>query len=168
MEMRIEGVDLPGRTCPAGPGFPGYSNVHVAVQRRGRADDLLDPHPGDAVSALWTLECTATATPTGSGVDLKGPYVQGRPGARFVYLTWGSVDGETGTFAMFRRAKLMLDAIDPDTAAAALNTGVLHARLRLTDGCGRPLCAQVRPPLVEWSADPAVRRRPGRAWPGRP
>ncbi|MEV6727582.1 MULTISPECIES: DUF5990 family protein [unclassified Streptomyces] len=77
------------------------------------------------------------------------------------YLTWGSVD-EAGTFAMFRRAKLMLDAVDPDTTAAALRSGRLLARLRLTDACGRPLCAQVRPPLVEWSApaqwpDPVAR-----------
>ncbi|WP_369778185.1 DUF5990 family protein [Streptomyces sp. R33] len=34
--------------------------------------------------------------------------------------------------------------------------GRLLARLRLTDACGRPLCAQVRPPLVEWSAAPVA------------
>nr|WSW44661.1 DUF5990 family protein [Streptomyces sp. NBC_01001] len=159
MQIRIEAVELPGSTCGAGPDFPGYGNIHVAVQRRDRRDELLDPYPGDAVSATWTLECTAT--PTAAGFDLKGPYIQGRPGGRFIYLTWGSVD-EAGTFAMFRRAKLMLDAVDPDTTAAALRSGRLLARLRLTDACGRPLCAQVRPPLVEWSApaqwpDPVAR-----------
>ncbi|WP_442817519.1 DUF5990 family protein [Streptomyces sp. NBC_01296] len=46
----------------------------------------------------------------------------------------------------------MLDAVGPDTTAAALRCGRLLARLRLTDACGRPLCARVRPPLVEWSA----------------
>ncbi|MFD8983447.1 DUF5990 family protein [Streptomyces sp. NPDC059564] len=56
---------------------------------------------------------------------------------------------------MVRRAKLVLDAVDPDTAAAAMRSGVLLARLRLTDACGLPLCAGVRPPLVVWSATSA-------------
>lgn len=153
MQIRIEAVDLPGRTCGAAPDFPGYDNIHVAVQRRDRRDELLDPHPGDAASATWTLDCTATATD--AGVDINGPYIQGRPGGRFVYLSWGTVD-EAGTFTMFRRAKLMLDAIAPDTATAAISSGRLLARLRLTDGRGQPLCAQVRPPRIEWSAASAA------------
>ncbi|MFD7031681.1 DUF5990 family protein [Streptomyces sp. NPDC059917] len=150
MLIRIDATDLPGRDLAAGPGFPGHDGVHVAVQRRGRADDPLDPQPGDAPSATWVLECTAT--PTGSGaVDITGPYVQGRPAERFVYLTWGTVDA-AGGFTMFRRAKLMLGDVPPDTVGAALASGVLRARLGLTDGKGLPLCARVSPPLVEWSA----------------
>jgi len=53
---------------------------------------------------------------------------------------------------MFRRAKLLFDAIGPDILEAAADRGMLLARLRLTDACGHPLCAAVRPPLVEWSA----------------
>ncbi|WP_035841522.1 DUF5990 family protein [Kitasatospora azatica] len=150
MQIRIDAYDLPGRTCAAGPDFPGYTNVHVAVQRRDRREELLDCQPGDAASATWRLECTATPGPL--GIDLKGPYIQGRPGGRFIYLSWGSVD-EVGTFTLFRRAKLMLDAVDPATAAAATRLGQLTGRLRLTDAKGHPLCAAVRPPLVEWSAE---------------
>jgi hypothetical protein len=146
MQMRIEGFDLPGRSCGSGPNFPGATNIHVAVQRRDRRDELLDPQPGDAASAAWTFDCTATRSPT--GFDLKGPYIQGRPSGRFVYLSWGSVD-DTGAFRLFRRAKLMLDAIAPDTVEAALASGLLLARLPLTDAKGNPVCAQVR---VEWSA----------------
>ncbi|MEV6208434.1 DUF5990 family protein [Kitasatospora sp. NPDC051914] len=142
MQIRIEAFDLPGRTCAAGPDFPGYTNIHIAVQRR---EALLDPQPGDASAATWTLDCTASST------DLKGPYIQGRPGQRFIHLSWGSVDG-TGTFTMFRRAKLMLDAIDPAVLTAAARSGWLVARLGATDAKGQPLCAAVRPPRVEWSA----------------
>ncbi|MEU8773290.1 DUF5990 family protein [Streptomyces sp. NPDC048606] len=152
MRIRIEANDLPGRACAARPGFPGYGNIHVAVQRRTPPGELLDPRPADADAATWTLECTATATDAGH--DLRGPCVQGRPAGRFIYLTWGDVD-EAGNFAMFRRAKLMLDAIDPDTVAAATRSGTLLARLGLTDAQGLPLCAAVRPPLVTWSAPPA-------------
>ncbi|GAA0596328.1 hypothetical protein GCM10010174_09470 [Kutzneria viridogrisea] len=149
MQIRIEASDLPGRTCPAAPGFPGYSNIHVGVQRRNRPGELLELHTGDAPSATWVVDCVATAN--SAGVDITGPYVQGRPGGRFIYLSWGTVD-EAGTFVLFRRAKLMLDAVDPDLVRAAARSGQLVARLRLTDAKGHPLCAAVRPPLVEWSA----------------
>lgn len=149
MWIRIEASDLPGRTCPPGENFPGYTNIHVGVQRRSRGDELLDLHPGDAPSAAWLLECTTA--PTATGMDIKGPYIQGRPGGRFIYLCWGTVNG-TGAFFMFRRAKLMFDAIDAETMEAATRSGQLLARLRLTDGKGEPLCAAVRPPLIAWSA----------------
>lgn len=147
MESVIEATDLPGRSCPPGVNFPGYENIHVGVQRRGSPGDLLDPVPGDSQAAMWTLQCRTAATP--SGIDLTGPYVQGRPGGRFIYLSWGTVD-EKGVFHMFRRAKLMWDAVDAATAEAAVAAGRIVARLGLTDGRGHPLCAAVRPPLIEW------------------
>lgn len=94
MLIRIEGSDLPGRECGQAPDFPGYRNIHVGVQRKGRRDALLDLHPGDVSNAVWELE--------------------------------------------------VLDA--------AVDSGLLVARLGLTDRCGQPLCAAVRPPLVNWSA----------------
>ncbi|MGH9040831.1 MAG: DUF5990 family protein, partial [Acidimicrobiia bacterium] len=54
----------------------------------------------------------------------------------------------------FRRAKLMLAAVDPDVVAAARRPGAcLVGRLGLTDGCGGPRCAAVRPPGIDWSAE---------------
>ncbi|GAB3964371.1 hypothetical protein GCM10029978_024700 [Actinoallomurus acanthiterrae] len=149
MLIRIEASRLPGRECGQAPGFPGYRDIHVGVQRRDRPAELLDLHPGDAPSAAWELEVTATAAE--AGWDLRGPYVQGRPGGRFVYLSWGSVN-DGGRFAMFRRAKLWFDAIGPDVLEAAVRGGLLVGRLGLTDARGHPLCASVRPPLIEWSA----------------
>ncbi|MFF4500596.1 DUF5990 family protein [Streptomyces sp. NPDC001401] len=144
LRIRIDGVDLPGRACGPDGGMPSYTNIHVAVQRRDRPGELLDPQPGDAVSASWTLECTVT------GTDVKGRYVQGRPGGRFVYLSWGTVDG-SGAFGMFRRAKLMLDAVPGDVLDTAVREGLLVGRLGLTDAGGNPLCARVVPPHVTWS-----------------
>lgn len=129
MRMVIEATDL-----------PGGRDVRVGVQRTGRPDEVLDPVPGDAAGATWTVECRVR------GDDVTGPYVEGRPGARFVYLSW-SRDG-----AMFRRAKLMLDAVPPDVLRAAERSGSLVARLGLTDEKGGARCAAVRPPLVTWSA----------------
>ena len=52
---------------------------------------------------------------------------------------------------MFRRAKLMLDGVPDNILAKAAKSGVLVGRLGLTDVKGQPLCAAVRPPMIEWS-----------------
>ncbi len=151
MRIRIDAVDLPGLTRPASVDgkVPAYGNIHIAVQRRDRPAELLEPQPGDAPSATWTLECTTSSSPTGT--EVKGPYVQDRLGRRFIYLSWGTVD-ESGTFTMFRRAKLMLDVISADVLAAAARDGLLVGRLGLTDAQGGPLCGRVEPPHITWTA----------------
>ncbi|MFD5465755.1 DUF5990 family protein [Kitasatospora sp. NPDC127059] len=149
MELRIEATALPGRACGVAPGFPGYRDIHVAVQRRGRPAELLDPQPGDAPRARWSLECAAKPLPDG-GADVTGRYVQGGPGGRFVYLNWVTPEGDA--WSLFRRAKLLLAAVDDEVLERAVATGLLVARLGLTDAKGHPLCAAVRPPRVTWSA----------------
>jgi Family of unknown function (DUF5990) len=86
----------------------------------------------DARSAQWELVCSS------GGVDLRGPQIHGSPGHRFIYLSWGVVD-ETGSFTMFRRAKLWLDAVPDKTITAAADTSLLVGRLGLTDDDGWPL-----------------------------
>ncbi|WP_245970763.1 DUF5990 family protein [Streptomyces rishiriensis] len=154
MRIRIDAVDLPGLSRPgsADGDPPGHGNIHVAVQRRDRPAEVLEPQPGDAPSATWTLECTARTSP--NGTEVEGPYVQDRLGRRFVYLSWGTVDA-SGVFTMFRRAKLMLDVIPADVLAAAAREGLLVGRLGLTDQQGGPLCARVEPPHIAWTAERA-------------
>ena len=118
--------------------------MHVAVQRKKRPPELLDLQPADASEVTWTIDCEVT------GSDVRGPHIQGRPGDRFVYLNWGSVDGD-GRMDMFRRAKLMLDGVPAKVLAQAAKTGLLIGRLGLTDAKGQPQCASVRPPLIDWS-----------------
>jgi len=154
--IRIDGVDLPGLHCAPSPDRPGgYHHVHVGIQRRNRRDQLLGLTPGSATSASWTIECMPV--PAGNGFDLKGPYIQGPAGARFIYLSWGTVD-DAGNFELFRRAKLWLDGVPGEVIAAAVDCGLLVGRLGLTDRKGKPLCAAVRPPLIEWSAGPSPAR----------
>jgi hypothetical protein len=91
------------------------------------------------------------ATESTSGVELRGPFPQGGPGRRFVYLSWGVVD-EAGAFTMFRRAKLMLDGGPPDVLRRAVETGMLIGRIGLTDQKGHPRCAAMRPPSIDRTA----------------
>lgn len=150
MRIRIEALDLPGRSCSPSHGqLGGYHNIHVGVQSRNKRDELLGLVPGDVPAATWTLECAQAPSRAGI-VDLRGPYIQGPPGGRFIYLSWGTVD-DAGEFTMFRRAKLWLDAIPPAVLDSAVERGELVGRLGLTDCTGNPLCASVRPPLIEWS-----------------
>lgn len=131
MRLIIEGHHLPGRDC--GP----HRDVHVGVQLRRDPSGLV---PGDAEDAVWEVDVEVVDTP--DGPDFRGPAVQGRRGERFVYLTWG--EGDADSFAMFRRAKLMLaDLPDP---------GAEHvvARVHLTDELGLPRCARLREPALHW------------------
>jgi len=149
--IRIEGTNLPGNSCGPSPERPaGHFGIHVGVQRRAKPAELLDVTAGDAPAATWSLDATVTAGPDGA-FDVKGPYIQGPPGGRFIYLNWGTVD-DSGEFSMFRRAKLWLEAVPPEVLASAAERGLLIGRLGLTDAKGNPLCASVRPPLIDWSA----------------
>lgn len=143
MEVVISGHHLPGRDfrLAAVP----IHNVHVGVQVRGEPVGLVR---ADAASAEWTVD--VRVEPLDDGFDFKGPAVHGKRGERFLYLTWGEVDAGGG-FTMFRRAKLMLDAIEPTLVRAALaDARALHAAIDLTDDCGGPRCARVGPPALTW------------------
>ena len=121
-------IDIVGTDCPVLPG------VRVGVQR---GSVIVDEHPADGSRIEWTLDVTCT------GTDLRGPYVHGRPGARFLYLSW-----QREPEGMFRRAKLMFDALPPDLLAAADHGLVATLGLAMPDGS--PVCAGVRPPRITW------------------
>ena len=122
-------IELVGFDCPKLP------DVSVGVQR-GSA--VVDVQAADGHDLRWAFEVQVA-----DGPDMRGPYVHGRPGARFLYLSWSH------SGVMFRRAKLMLDAV-PDELLT--DPAGVRARFRLTMPDGSPLCAAVRPPDIEWSA----------------
>jgi hypothetical protein len=147
MRLSLIGTDLPGRTFCNPDGAP-LDNVHVGVQIRTEPAHLVR---GDAAEAGWELEIDTLIDKDGQ-LDFRGPAVQGKRGDRFVYLTWGNVD-DTGTFHMFRRAKLMLNRVDHEIIVDASRRGHLSARVRLTDDRGGPRCARVDPPAIIWHSD---------------
>jgi hypothetical protein len=147
VRIRIEGTDLPGRRTGGEADALRLGNVHVGVQRKA---EVVDRVRADAPAATWHLD-VATRDVDGL-LDVGGPWVQGRPGARFLYLSWGTVEGDR--FTMFRRAKLLFGDIPTALLRAAHESGgVLVARLGLTDEHGGPRCARVRPPAVHWTLE---------------
>ena len=121
------------------------SNVHVGVQIRSDPADLV---PADAAEARWDL--VVDVIDRDGALDFRGPGVHGRRSERFLYLTWGEVDFDGG-FEMFRRAKLMLNRIDPALVRAADVATGLVARVDLTSHDGGPRCARVDPPAIDWT-----------------
>lgn len=149
LTVRIEGFNPPGTSCGPSPDEPGgYHNIHVGIQRRNKRDEWIGLTSGDDPAPMWVLECTAT--PTDRGVDVRGPYVQGPPAGRFIYLSW--VHGGDDRFRLFRRAKLWFDGVTADVMAEAVECEVLTGRLGLTDSKGNPTCTAGRPPTITWSA----------------
>jgi hypothetical protein len=146
VRVEIRGHDLPGRRLQR-DGVVVHGNVQVAVQERSDPVGLV---PGDAERAAWDIEVRVVADADG-GLDFRGPAVHGKRGERFLYLTWGDVH-EDGTFEMFRRAKLMLNRIDPALVRTAEREGrALQADINLTDDCGFPRCARVDSPALRWA-----------------
>jgi hypothetical protein len=142
----IEGHDLPGRRFNSAG--VRMENVHVGVQLGKQPVGLVR---GDITSARWEVDVVPVVDDDGT-VDLRGPAVQGKRGERFLYLTWGDVRSD-GSFAMFRRAKVMVSDIDPGLLEAAVESdGQLVAVISLTDDRGGPVCARVRPPAIRWRA----------------
>jgi hypothetical protein len=136
MLLQIRGHRLPGRVWQSRDGR--YDNVHVGIQVGKEPRELVR---ADAESPSWTIPIEVVARE--NGLDFRGAAVQGKPGARFVYLTWGDVDAD-GLFTMFRRAKLMLADVVPFVA----ETDHVIARVDLTDDCGGPRCARLKPPAL--------------------
>jgi hypothetical protein len=104
--------------------------VHFHPSSRGQLSPVAD------TAAEWVAEID------NDDGDFRGPAVQGRKGERFVYLTWGTVAGDT--FSMFRRAKLML-------ADLPSNADEVTVDVDLTDESGMPRCARLRPPALRIS-----------------
>lgn len=147
MHIVIVGRDLPGRTFCDQDGIP-YDDVRVGLQVRREPEGLV---PGDAERAQWELDVRVVAAK--ETVDFRGPAVHGVRGDRFLYLTWGNVD-EGGGFEMFRRAKLMLNRIDPSLVVTAVRADqALVATVRLSDERGAPRCARVDPPDIAWTVE---------------
>ncbi|WP_305790174.1 DUF5990 family protein, partial [Symbioplanes lichenis] len=89
MRIRIEGSDLPGRRSGGEAHTLRLRGVHVGVQRTGpgRQVAIAGLIPVDAEAAVWAIEVTSREID--GLLDVGGPWVHGRPGARFLYLSWG-------------------------------------------------------------------------------
>jgi len=140
--VRIVGRRLPGRSC--GP----YRDVTVGLATKVGCDPKAS-FAADVRVARWETELEVREL--GGRPAFRGPAVNGPPRERFLYLTWiGRKDGAAP--AMFRRAKLRLDAVPAEVLTRSLRSGLLVGELELTACDGMPVCASIRPPEITWKA----------------
>jgi len=146
VKLTVIGTELPGKTfCQ--PDGRVLQNVCVGIQEGRVAAGVVT---GDSDSARWETEIRVVDAGDGA-FDFRGPAVHGVRGERFIYLTWGDVDAE-GTFTMFRRAKLMLNRVNPAVISrAVVDDRGLECTVTMTDARGGPRCARVDPPAISWT-----------------
>jgi hypothetical protein len=148
--------ELPIRVTVIGPP-PG---VTFAMQR-GK-DELLPPSKVDAKSLVFDLSIRVSERKTGCAPNVLGPYAQGKPGDRFLYLNSGAMAGQQDS-CWSRRAKIKTAGIDWKLIEQtfAMPGAVLEVQIDGHAKDGGPCCATV--PLVNggWkvcAAKPSTRR----------
>jgi hypothetical protein len=125
--------------------------VPFAVQR-GR-DELLPPKAPATDPLVFDFSVRVGVTSGEAGPRLLGPFVQGPPSARFVYVTSGTRAGQSGS-PWNRRAKVSLTGITAALVERALaEPGTrLETTFEGTGKDGGPTCASV--PSVVWRIVP--------------
>src|SRR5262245_50171954 len=108
-------------------------------------DDLVPPtsDSGEIVSFDFTLNI-ANNRSDGSP-NFRGPFAQGPPGGRFIYINSGTYAGQSDS-CWSRRAKIPLSGITWELIEEVLSksNALLEARISGTAGDGGPPCASVR------------------------
>jgi hypothetical protein len=127
----------------------------VTVDLVAKGSEPAEGLPADRRTVTWKTDVGVNER--NGAPAFRGSAVNGPPHERFIYLTWSGKKGGDEP-AMFRRAKLRLDAVPADTLARALRSGVLVGRLGLTAPDGMPVCGSIRPPAIVWSAGREVPR----------
>jgi hypothetical protein len=119
--------------------------------QRGR-DELVQAMRSSG--APLCFDFTVRVRPAGDGVPMTflGPFTQGPPATRFVYLNSGTMAGDTAT-PWTRRAKIPLGGITASMVKKALADprARIEARIQGTARDGGPACATCRPLGSGWS-----------------
>lgn len=121
--------------------------VEFAIQR-GR-DQLLEATTRSTGAIVFDFLVGVSVASPAKPAALRGPYVQGPSGARFIYLNSGTRAAQRGS-AWNRRAKLPLAGISARMIAGALRsaTARLDAEVDGTASDGGPVYATIK--SVDW------------------
>jgi hypothetical protein len=118
------------------------AGVAYRVQR-GR-DELLEPVCRSADALVFDLAVRAGTPRADGGPNFLGPFAQGRPDDRFVYVNTGARAGQADSH-WTRRAKVRLSGISRELVERALDApgAVLQARMEGIGRDGGPACAGI-------------------------
>jgi len=117
----------------------------VALALQSGPSAIVPPTSVAPTAVTFDLTVEASA-PTADGIVVfHGPFTQGPPAARFVYITVGTRAGQPGS-PWERRAKIPLGGIGAElvTRAVARPGSVLEVRVGGRGRDGTPVCATVK------------------------
>ncbi|MCB0145472.1 MAG: hypothetical protein KDE50_36650 [Caldilineaceae bacterium] len=139
--IRLRCIALPGRA------IHDRSAVRLGIQKgKEVVDDLWAE--GDEVDFTCSLRVeknNATGTP-----NFLGPYAQGTPKERFIYLCWGERKG--GAWDGFGRVKVHLKDLAWPAIEKAMATGdAVEAIIKMVDQKGRPVFASLKKENITWA-----------------
>jgi hypothetical protein len=123
------------------------AGVDFALQKgRGHNYEIVQKQRSGARDPVFEFTVSAKPGSNGAGPNLLGPFVQGPPGARFVYIGIGAFAGQAGT-CWNRRLKVPLSGIASDLVdrVAENPRAVLETHVPGTGKDGGPNCATVKP-----------------------
>lgn len=125
------------------------AGVQFAVQH-GR-DGLLPPYASTSESISFAITMDLGPTLADGAFNFRGPFAQGTPSDRFVYVNSGGYAGQPGT-PWERRAKIKLGGIPRGLVEAAAGDPdvAIECRIHGTMRDGGPVCATVHPSAIGW------------------
>lgn len=133
-----ERKELPLRVVVEDP-VPG---VAIAMQRGASGKEMLWPVEVSAEALVFDFDVTVAGTIADGRPRLLGPFVQGPPNGRFVYLTIGVAAGQLDS-PWRRRAKVPLGGLTLAMIEALPPGGRLAAHIAGKARDGSPACASV-------------------------
>jgi hypothetical protein len=117
--------------------------VAVAMQKgQTGKGELAAPDHASPDAVVFDFSIRASQAANGEGPRLLGPFVQGPPDARFVYINWGTMAGDADS-AWTRRIKVPLSGLTWPLINALPRGGRLEARIAGRARDGGPACASV-------------------------
>jgi hypothetical protein len=128
----------------------------VVLRMQSGRTDLVPPTSESGMRVVFDFSVRAAVPDGDAPVNFLGPFTQGPPGERFVYINAGRQAGQSGT-AWDRRAKIPLKGIGADLVRRALASpgGVLEVSIAGRGKDGGPVCATVKLPPEAWQLQPS-------------
>ena len=123
------------------------AGVDFALQRgKGSKYDVVQKQRSGTKDLRFEFTATAVSDGKGEAPNLLGPFVQGPPDERFVYIGIGMFAGQAG-MEWSRRLKVPLSGVSAESVErAARDSGaVFETRVPGTGKDGGPNCATVKP-----------------------
>lgn len=119
----------------------GHSEIWIGVQS---GKEVVQRVKLPAESALFEIELKVANDNSEPHPNFVGPFAQGKPQDRFLYVCWGRPG--FGGWIGFRRAKLPLAGL----TWKSIESNVVRGRLKCTDPKGAPICATVKGEHFSW------------------